>query len=110
MTDWDGTENQILRGVVSSSLGDSIEYRKHDTINWFTIRGCVSDQFVEVDSSTGEAFVSKRPTVTVLNNTIPGGPEKYDKVRQREKEYRVDSVQDDGHTGGHSLILKIIDA
>ncbi len=109
MADWDDTANQILRGVVSSSLGEKAFYQKHYDLEWFEIRGCVTNQYVQIDSSTGEALVGNHPTITVVDEDIPNGPEDGDKVRQRGKTYRVDRPEEDGHTAGNSLILKIIE-
>ena len=105
--DWTSLSKQVQRSIIKTSLGENAEYAKVGTLNWFPIRGNVSEQYVGLNSSTGEMYTGNSPRINVHADDIPSKPERGDMVRQRGKTYRVAEIEYDGHTSGYSLVLKI---
>ena len=106
---WEDTADLVMQGINSSVLSEDALYCKKNSLEWFTIQGVFSRQYIGIDSDTGNQFVGQRPVFTVRDADVPDGPQTMDKVEIRGSTYRVDRKEVDGQGAGTTLFLKKIE-
>ncbi len=104
--DWNDLADLVMQGVTSSVLSQDVLYRKKESLDWFTVSGVFSRQYIGLDQTTGEQYVGHKPALTVRDADIPNGPELGDHVKVDGVTYRVDKREADGSSAGTTVLLK----
>lgn len=98
-------------GRCLDAFGESAEYRPSaEDADPYSIKGIFSDEFIELDVTSGAQIVSRTPNLGVrLSDFETGDPKKGDTVflTRTATEYKVVKVQRDGEVGAVLVLSKV---